>query len=58
MAKILFARVEVWILLVLVLAGFLGLILFGAIVLDEERGKGRFGAVGTAALPWPTFPGR
>lgn len=49
MSRILFARIEVWVVLALLLVGLAGVILFGAIVLDEERGRQRFGAVGAAA---------
>lgn len=54
MERLLFKKVELWVLGLVLVAGFIGLILFGAIILDEERGKeerggDHFGAIGDAA---------
>jgi Arylsulfotransferase (ASST) len=54
--RILFARVEVWVLLLILLLGCLLAIGFGAAVLDAERGKDRFGSVSRAALAVAEIP--
>jgi hypothetical protein len=54
--KILFSRVELWVLLVLVFVGCLLAIGFGAAVLDAERGKERLGFVSRAALAAAEIP--
>ena len=41
--RVLFSRVELWVVLVLLFLGCLFVIGFGAAVLDAERQKGRFG---------------
>lgn len=56
MQRFLFARIEVWVVLLLVLLGLLGLVGFGAAVLDGERGTGRFGAAGAAAVAVAEIP--
>ena len=57
MQRILFARVEIWLLLVLAVFATLGLIAFGGIVLDEANGGNRYGAVGATALKVAEVPG-
>ena len=54
--RILFSRVELWVVLVLLLLGCLLAIGFGAAVLDAERGKGRFGSISGAALAIAEIP--
>ncbi len=56
MQRFLFARIEVWIVLLLALLGLLGLVLFGTAVLDGERDTGRFGPAGPAALAVAEIP--
>lgn len=56
MAKFLFSRVEVWLVLVLLLLGLLGAMVFGAIIMDTKQGKQRFGAVGAAAVGYAEIP--
>jgi hypothetical protein len=48
--RLLFARVEIWVVLLLLLIGCLLAIGFGAAVLDAERKQGRFGPISKAAL--------
>jgi Arylsulfotransferase (ASST) len=57
MSRLLFARLEGWVVLTLALLGLIGAIGFGGIVLDQARGNQRFGTLGAAALavsevPW------
>ena len=54
--RILFARVEVWVLLLVVLFSCLLMIGFGAVVLDAEREKYRFGSVSQVALAVAEIP--
>ncbi len=61
MERLFFKEVEIWILGLVLVAGFLCMLLFGAIVLDEERGRkelggDRFGAIGAAALTLAEIP--
>ncbi len=56
MSRLLFARIELWVFLALFLVGLIGVILFGAVVLEEERGNHRFGVVGTAARSMAEIP--
>ena len=61
MERLLFKKVELWILGLVAVAGFIGMILFGAIILDEERGieeRGgdHFGAIGDAAVMLAEIP--
>lgn len=56
MQRLLFAKIEVWLVLILGLLGLLGLVAFGAAVLDGERNTGRFGPVGQAALAVAEIP--
>lgn len=61
MEKILFKKIELWVLGVLAVFGFFGMVLFGAIVLDEERGEeelggDHFGVIGDAALALAELP--
>lgn len=55
-ARFLFARVEAWVILLLLLFGMLGVIGFGALVVDQIKGKQRFGALGEAALSIAEIP--
>lgn len=54
--RFLFARIEVWILLLVLLLGFLLMIGFGAAVLDAEREKGRFGSLSRVAVGMAEIP--
>lgn len=56
MQRLLFAKIEVWAVLLLALLGMLGLVGFGAAVLDGEREAGRLGPVGPAALAVAEIP--
>ena len=61
MEKLLFKKIELWVLGLVLVAGFLGMILFGAIVLDEERGEeelggDNFGPIGDVALAIAEIP--
>ena len=56
MRNILFARVELWLVLLLFLFGLIGMIGFGVLVLDGERETDRFGALGPAALDVAEIP--
>ncbi len=61
MERFLFKKVELWVLGLVLVVGFLGTILFGAIVLDEERGNeelgsDHFGPVGDIALTLAETP--
>jgi len=61
MEKFLFKKIELWVLGLVLVAAFLGMILFGAIVLDEERGEeelggDNFGPIGDAALALAEIP--
>jgi hypothetical protein len=54
--RLLFSRVEVWLVLFLLLAGCLLAIGFGAAVLDAERHNGRLGRLSKAALAVAEIP--
>jgi len=56
MEKFLFSRIETWVVLLLAILGLIGMLGFGAIVLDRERGKERTGKVGDAALAVAGLP--
>ena len=56
MGKLLFAKVELWLVLLLALLGLVAMVGFGAAVLDGERETGRFGPVGAAALDVAEIP--
>ena len=56
MERILFARVELWIFLVLILLGGLLVIGFGAAVLDADRKDFRFGSISKTALAIAELP--
>ncbi|WP_181366385.1 arylsulfotransferase family protein [Albidovulum aquaemixtae] len=57
MHKLLFAKVEFWLVLLLMLVGLLGLVGFGALVLDgTRRDGGRLGAVSTTAVAMAKIP--
>lgn len=51
-----FARIEVWLVLVLALLGLMGTILFGNIVLDRARGEKRLGEIATVAVTLAEVP--
>ena len=55
--RVLFARVELWVVMVLLLFGCLLAIGFGAAVLDAERDKWQFGRISQAALTLAEIPG-
>lgn len=61
MERILFARIELWVVALLAVLAVVGAILFGAVVLDEERGKeslgtDHFGRLGDVALAIAEVP--
>lgn len=56
MQRFLFRKIAVWVVLLLGLIGLLGLVVFGAAVLDGERQTGRFGPAGAAALAVAEIP--
>lgn len=56
MRNILFAKIEVWLVLLLMLLGLLGLVAYGAAVLDGERGTNRFGPLSRAAVTVAEIP--
>lgn len=56
MQRLLFAKVEFWVVLVLFLIGALAAVGFGTAVLDGERESGRFGPIGPAALAVAEIP--
>ncbi len=56
MQKLLFAKVEFWVVLLVFLVGLLGMIGFGAAVLDAERGTRLFGPISGAARSIAEIP--
>ena len=54
--RVLFARVELWVVIALFLLTGLAVIGFGAAVLDAARDKGRFGSISQAALAIAEIP--
>lgn len=54
--RLLFARIEVWVLVALLLIGFLMTILFGAVVLREERESGKYGVLGATSIAIAEIP--
>lgn len=61
MEKFFFKKVDIWVLALMLVLSFLGATLFGAIVLDEERGNeeqggDHFGLVGDVALALAEVP--
>ncbi|WP_347313524.1 arylsulfotransferase family protein [Defluviimonas sp. SAOS-178_SWC] len=56
MQRLLFAKIEFWVVLILFLIGTLGAVGFGAAVLDGERETHRFGPIGPAALDIAEIP--
>ncbi len=56
MQRLLFAKIEFWVVLLILLIAGLGVIGFGAAVLDGERESGRFGPAGPAALAVAEIP--
>lgn len=56
MQNLLFRRIEVWLVLLLALLSVVGTLAFGALVLDAERGKDRFGVASAAALSLADIP--
>lgn len=57
MQKFLFARIEVWVLLAVILVGLLAFLGYGGVILDQVQGQRRFGAIGTAAVAVAEVPG-
>lgn len=56
MQRLLFKKIELWAVLLLGLLGILGLVAFGAAVLDGERETGRFGPLGPVAVAVAEIP--
>ena len=56
MQRLLFAKIEVWVVLLVGILGLLGLVGFGAAVLDGERETARSGPVGPASLAVAEIP--
>ena len=56
MQRLLFAKIEFWVVLILLLIGVLAAVGFGTAVLDGERESGRFGPIGPAALAVAEIP--
>ena len=56
MRRILFAKIEVWVVLFLALVGILAAVLFAGAVLSVERGRHQFGRAGPAALAIAEIP--
>ncbi|HQY42626.1 MAG TPA: arylsulfotransferase family protein [Paracoccaceae bacterium] len=56
MEKFLFSKIETWVVLLLTILGLVGCLVFGAVVLDRERGKERTGKVGDAAVAVAALP--
>ncbi|OYX45556.1 MAG: hypothetical protein B7Z02_00940 [Rhodobacterales bacterium 32-67-9] len=56
MQRLLFTKIEFWVVLILFLIGALGAVGFGAAVLDGERESHRFGPIGPAALAVAEIP--
>ena len=56
MKKLIFARVELWVLLLVVLIGFLAMVGFGALVLEGERKADGFGRIGATAVAIAEVP--
>ncbi len=57
MEKLLFKKIELWIVFLLAVVGIIGTVVFAAIVRNTMLGYGRFGAVGEAALAIAEIPG-
>ncbi len=56
MEKFLFKKIEMWVVLILMVFGFVGLILFGAAVRNETKGYNKFGGFGTASNALAEIP--
>ena len=56
MQRLLFARIEVWALLLVVLLGILALVGFGGLVVEHTEGRHRFGFVGKTAVAIARVP--
>jgi hypothetical protein len=56
MNKLIFARVEMWVVLLVVLVGMLAMIGFGAVVLESERKADGIGRLGQTALAIAEIP--
>lgn len=56
MERLLFKKVEIWLVLLILLLGILGTVLFGAIVRNEALGHDRFGRLGDVAYAVASFP--
>ena len=56
MNKLIFARVELWVVLLIVLAGLLAMIGFGAVVLEGERKRDGFGRLCQTAVAIAEIP--
>ena len=56
MQKFLFARIEVWVLLAVILFGALGLVGFGGAVIEHTEGRHRLSFIGKAAVAVARVP--
>lgn len=56
MRNIMFAKVELWVIVLLAIFGLVGLVAFGAAVLDGERKTDRFGKASEAAVAVAEIP--
>ena len=56
MQKFLFARIEVWVLLAVVLLGALGLVAFGGAVIEHTEGRHRLSFIGKSAVAVARVP--
>lgn len=56
MQNFLFRKVELWVVLLVAVLAWAGMIGFGTMVLDTERGEDRFGAAGRGALALAEVP--
>lgn len=55
--KLLFRKIELWVLLVVVLVGVLGYIGYGGLILEQVQGDKRLGKLGMVALDVAELPG-
>ncbi|SPH18098.1 hypothetical protein DEA8626_01628 [Defluviimonas aquaemixtae] len=56
MQKLLFAKIEAWLVIFLFLVGILAMVVFGALVLEGQKDAGRFVAPGKVAIAMAEIP--